>query len=173
MFYKVPKNIFSPVASRNLISGSILVVNDSEKELTNQINKIETKEVYTSTLDQIVDYDFWKNHSEIDWVVGITQGLKDKTEWVTDCGLSVAKKGVCILDRITFLEPTRQRSAILESQTLKNIIILSPRPSFRADSRKLKDSVTSAWFIFSKEKTTSQETKIDFDINWDRPKLSC
>lgn len=172
MFYKTPKNIFSPVAEKNLISGSVLVINDHENSLADQIKKAGVEEIHTSTLDQIIDSDFWESHAEIDWVVGVTQGLRDTTEWVTHCGMAKANKGICILDRITFLEPARQRSEILNSKTLNNIVILSPRPAFRADNKKLKDSVTSAWFVFSKDHSASKDTKIDFAINWDRPKIS-
>ena len=172
MFYKIPKNIYSPIAEKNLISGSVLVINDHENSLADQIRKSDVKEIYSSTLDQIIESDFWKNHPPIDWVVGITQGLRDGTEWVMHCGRAKASKGICILDRITLLEPTRQRAEILNSQTLSNIIILSPRPSFRADNKKLKDSVTSAWFVFSKDHSAAADTKIDFAINWDRPKIS-
>jgi hypothetical protein len=172
MFYKTPKNIFSSIAEKNLISGSVLVINDHENSLADQIKKSGVEEIYTSTLDQIIDSDFWQDHAAIDWVVGVTQGLRDTTEWVTHCGMAKANKGICILDRITFLEPARQRTEILNSQTLSNIVILSPRPSFRADNRSLKDSVTSAWFVFSKDYSDAADTKIDFAINWDRPKIS-
>jgi len=172
MFYKIPKNIYSPIAEKNLISGSILVINDHENQLADQIRKSGVEEVYSCTLDEIIDSDFWQNHAPIDWVVGITQGLRDTTEWVMHCGMAKASKGLCILDRITFLEPTRQRVEILSSQTLSNLIILSPRPSFRADNKKLKDSVTSAWFVFSKDYSAAADTKIDFALNWDRPKIS-
>lgn len=172
MFYKTPKNIFSPIAEKNLISGAVLLINDQENSLADQIKKAGIEEIHTSTLDQIIDSDFWQNHTAIDWVVGITQGLRDKTEWITQCGMAKANKGLCILDRLTFLEPARQRTEILNSQTLSNIVILSPRPAFRADNKRLKDSVTSAWFVFSKNKSAAEDTKIDFAINWDRPKIS-
>jgi len=172
MFYSVPKNIYSPIAEKNLISGSVLVINDHENSLADQVKKSNVEEIYSCTLDEIIDSDFWENHAPIDWVVGITQGLRNTTEWVTHCGMAKASKGLCILDRITFLEPARQRAEILNSQTLSNIVILSPRPSFRADNKKLKDSVTSAWFVFSKDHSAAADTKIDFALNWDRPKIS-
>ena len=149
-----------------------MVINDYENQLADQIRKAGVEEIYSTNLDEIIDSDFWEAHASIDWVIGITQGLRDTTEWVTHCGMAKASKGLCILDRLTFLEPTRQRAEILNSQTLKNIVILSPRPSFSADNKRLKDSVTSAWFVFSKDHSAAKDTKIDFAINWDRPKIS-
>jgi len=74
MFYQVPQNIFSPVAEKNLINGSVLVINDYENQLANQIRKTGVEEIYSSTLDQIIDSDFWQNHVAIDWVVGNHSG---------------------------------------------------------------------------------------------------
>jgi hypothetical protein len=54
MFYQVPKNIFSPVAEKNLINGSVLVINDHENQLADQIRKAGVEEIYSSTLDEIM-----------------------------------------------------------------------------------------------------------------------
>jgi hypothetical protein len=83
----------------------------------------------------------------------------------------MAEKGLIVLDRVSFLEPTRKRVDFLQKTTLSNLIILNPRPEFRADQRKSKDSVTSAWFVFDGSDSTNKGTTIDFDVNWQRPKL--
>jgi len=66
MFYSVPKNIFSPIAEKNLISGSVLVINDYENQLADQIRKAGVEEIYSTNLDEIIDSDFWENHAPID-----------------------------------------------------------------------------------------------------------
>jgi len=50
------------------------------------------------------------------------------------------------------------------------MIVLNPRPEFRADQRKSKDSVTSAWFVYDKTKNQTIGTNIYFDVSWQRPK---
>jgi len=71
---------------------------------------------------------------------------------------------------LTFLEPTRDRSDFLTSKPLSNLIILNPRPKFRADQTKSKDSVTSAWFVFSKTHDRKDGTNIEYEVSWQRPR---
>ena len=170
MFYKVPARIFNPVKERGLITGNILVVNDVTNQLSNQIQG-DGIQITSVSLEDLIEGTFWAQCPEIDWLVCITQGLGKKTELVIDAGCSVTKKGLCLLDRLSFLEPTRGREPLLTSKTLRNLIVLSPRPSFRADSKQLKDSMTSAWYIFRTNSNSSTDTNIEFDVNWDRPQM--
>ena len=174
-FYQVPNFIFNPIAQRQLCKGSILLPTDYTGELAEELKRCGLSETRSNSQENVVqDPEWWLQHkNDVDWVVAITQGLKENTDWVTDYGLTVARKGVCLLDRITFLEPTRKREAFLKPSALTNLIILSPRPSFRADGKQLKDSVTSAWFVFQKEGAANVKTEIDFEVGWQRPKSVC
>jgi hypothetical protein len=174
-FYQVPHFIFNPIAKRQLCTGSILLPTDFSGELSEQVEQSGLADIRSNTLETAIqDPEWWLQYKDdVDWVVAITQGLKENTDWITDYGLHVARKGVCILDRITFLEPTRRREEFLRVSALTNLIILSPRPSFRADGKQLKDSVTSAWFVFRKEGAADIKTEIDFEVGWQRPKSIC
>lgn len=168
-FYQVPKLIFDPVAES--ISGSVLLPADFSGGLRKQLEGHGINEIVSNSDEEnLLDLGWWKQHKDnVDWVVCITQGMKEYTKYVTECGLQVAKKGVCILDRLTFLEPVKSREEFLMNSSLIEMKILSPRPSFRADQTHLKDVVTSAWFIFQKPGAAPVSTKISFALSWQRP----
>lgn len=149
----------------------VLLPFDPQGALEKQVRKAKVDEVIVNTCEEnIVDLDWWTTQkNQVDWVVAITQGMKDYTKWITECGLQAARKGVCILDRLTFLEPTRAREDFLQNSSLTNLKILSPRPSFRADGTNAKDPVTSAWFVFQKPGAAQVNTCIDFEVSWHRP----
>jgi len=172
MFYKIPDRVYSPLANKDIVKGTVLVVNDQEHVLKTQI-KNEGCTVYSCTLDDLVEDQYWAHLPKIDWLICVTQGLGKKSELVVDAGMTMTSKGFCLLDRISFLEPTRTRESLLLSHSLRNLIILSPRPAFRADNKQAKDSVTSAWFVFTADQTDEITTKIDFALNWQRPQSVC
>jgi hypothetical protein len=167
-FYKVPSGIFNPIGKCEWFKGSVLLPLDFTGELKKQIQAFSKDEIITNELEQdVTDIDWWAQYkNQVDWVIAITQGNKEYTQWVTDCGVQIARRGVCILDRLTFLEPTKTRESFLEKFALTNIKVLSPRPAFRADEIKAKDSVTSAWFVFTDAGEAKVRTAIDYSINW-------
>jgi len=171
-FYQVPKFIFSPLAQSEVCTGTILLPSDFSGELEKQIKAAGAHEIITNKSESnLLDPDWWESHRDkVDWVIAITQGLKEYTTWIAECGLDIASKGVCLLDRLTFLEPTRNREAFLQEASLVNMKILSPRPAFRADGKQLKDSVTSAWFTFKKPGEAQVSTTIDYEVGWLHPK---
>jgi hypothetical protein len=170
-FYRVPKYIFDPIGKTGLVKGKVLLPSDYDGELAAQVRKFNVDDVTINrNPDNVLDLDWWsKQKDQFDWVVAITQGDKDKAQWITECGMQSAKNGLCILDRLTFLEPTRNREDFLLNTSLANIKILSPRPSFRADNKATKDSVTSAWFVFHRAGAALISTNIDFEVGWHRP----
>lgn len=170
-FYCVPRYVFDPIRNAGLIEGVVLLPFDPQGALEKQVRKAKVDEIIVNTCEEnIVDLDWWTTQkNQVDWVVAITQGMKDYTKWITECGLQAARKGVCILDRLTFLEPTRAREDFLQNSSLTNLKILSPRPSFRADGTNAKDPVTSAWFVFQKPGAAQVNTCIDFEVSWHRP----
>jgi len=170
-FYRVPRYIFDPIRNAGLVEGVVLLPYDPEGALERQVKKANVTDIQTNDCEEnLVDLDWWSQQKgKVDWVIAITQGMKDYTKWITECGLQAARKGVCVLDRLTFLEPTRAREDFLRDASLTNIKILSPRPSFRADGTNSKDPVTSAWFVFQKPGAAPINTMIDFEVGWHRP----
>ena len=76
-----------------------------------------------------------------------------------------AGKGVAMLLRLTFLEPTVARAALLQqiAPFLSDIIVFGqPRPSF-TDNRHT-DSVTTAWLVW--QKGWNQGTRVRFAVGW-------
>jgi len=171
-FYHVPKFVFGPVADSKLCSGTILLPADFNGQLLEQVKESGLTDIVTNTLENnIQDKTWWETQrGKVDWVIAVTQGLKEYTPWIVEYGLDVATQGVCILDRITFLEPVRNRETFLKSASLVNLKILSPRPAFRADGKQLKDSVTSGWFFFKKQEQRFTGTVIDYEVSWLRPR---
>jgi len=153
------------------VEGAVLLPFDPEGALEKQVRKAQVTDIISNdSQENLVDLDWWSQQKgKVDWVVAITQGMKEYTKYVTECGIQVARKGVCVLDRLTFLEPTRAREDFLRDASLTNIKILSPRPSFRADGTNSKDPVTSAWFVFQKPGAAPVNTTIDFEVGWHRP----
>ena len=153
------------------MEGAVLLPFDPEGALEKQVRKAQVTDIISNdSQENLVDLDWWSQQKgKVDWVVAITQGMKEYTKYVTECGIQVARKGVCVLDRLTFLEPTRAREDFLRDASLTNIKILSPRPSFRVDGTNSKDPVTSAWFVFQKPGAAPVNTTIDFEVGWHRP----
>jgi hypothetical protein len=170
-FYRVPRYIFDPIRNAGLVEGAVLLPFDPEGALEKQVRKAQVTDIISNDIQEnLVDLDWWSQQKgKVDWVVAITQGMKEYTKYVTECGIQVARKGVCVLDRLTFLEPTRAREDFLRDASLTNIKILSPRPSFRVDGTNSKDPVTSAWFVFQKPGAAPVNTTIDFEVGWHRP----
>jgi len=171
-FYQVPKFVFSPIARSSWGNGSILLPSDFQGQLAKQIAEAGITEIVTNREESnLQDPEWWEKYrGTIDWVIAITQGTPQYTPWITEYGIDIAKEGLIILDRLTFLEPMRNREAFVKESSLVNMKILSPRPAFRADGKQLKDSVTSAWFVFKRPGAARCSTFIDFEVGWAHPK---
>jgi hypothetical protein len=78
-----------------------------------------------------------------------------------------ADKGVAMLLRLTFLEPTRKRAGLLRSIAphMSHLIVFSqPRPSFTGNGRT--DSTTTAWFVWQTAHDPRQGVKLTYATNW-------
>lgn len=171
-FYHVPAQILNPLLTRDLLSGSIVLPTDVDGQLEAQLRENGFNTITRATdITQHTDLTWWSTLPKFHWAVAITQGNTSTLDWILTPGYEMAEKGLIVLDRLSFLEPTRKRVDFLQDATLSNLIILNPRPEFRADQRKAKDSVTSAWYVFDRSDKNSGGTIIDFDVNWQRPKL--
>lgn len=172
-FYQVPKFVFDPIGRSGVCHGNILLPADFTGGLKKQVEKYGYDGVTSNeNPDNLEDPEWWEaQRDSFDWIVAITQGLGDKTNWILEYGLDVTRHGVVVLDRLTLLEPTRKREGFLKESNLVNLKILSPRPSFRADNKQLKDSVTSAWFVFYPIGAAPTNTTIEYEVGWQQPKI--
>ena len=169
-FYRTPKDIFNPIADRQLCVGSVVNPLAPCEIFHTQLETAGITKIISAPDDQAyLDTDWWRSLPEFDWCVAITQGTSRTIEWIIEPAWELANRGLIILDRLTFLEPTRTRRDFLSEATLSNLIILNPRPEFRNDDLKAKDSVTSAWFVFDKLAKDKQQTKIEYAVSWQRP----
>jgi hypothetical protein len=102
-----------------------------------------------------------------DWVIAQTMGLSEYSEYILEYGIQIANKGIAVLDRLSFIEPVAKRKTFLLKNKLSNMIVLNPRPKFRAIG-STRDSVTSCWFVFQKPENWTDGTQVTFGLDWDR-----
>lgn len=75
--------------------------------------------------------------------------------------------GVAFLLRITWLEPVREREALLDDLPLTGFYPFSqPRPSFRLnkDGKKSTDSATTAWVVWDKVRRPLNASFLDEEV---------
>lgn len=89
-------------------------------------------------------WDFWKRKKP-EWV--ITNPPFDQAARIVPLALEHASRGVAMLLRLSWLEPTDERGDLLRGNTPKRLIVM-PRYSFRQNGST--DNVTSAWFVWDK-----------------------
>jgi len=98
-----------------------------------------------------------------DWV--ITNPPYKEAKKIIPLAYKYAKKGIAMLLRLSYLEPTKNRADFLKNTPLTKLIIVNPRPRFRNDTNST-DSVTSAWFVWEKDLTNVKNTQIIYETNW-------
>lgn len=91
---------------------------------------------------------FWERHCP-QWVV--TNPPFSVAEQILPHAFEAATLGVAFLLRLTYLEPTKNRSQWLQEHAdrLRFVVPVNPRPQFRRDARGT-DSCTCAWFVWDK-----------------------
>lgn len=87
----------------------------------------------------------WMEFPDVDWVVSnlpFNQAIR-----ILPHAVRHARRGVAVVLRLTFLEPTKDRREWLSQNPLSCQIVL-PRYSFTGDGRT--DSVTCAWMVWER-----------------------
>lgn len=172
-FYTLPTGVTHALAKHSYLEGTILVPHDDEEQrLSNQL-RAHNYAVTTNPDEENVTNPIWwvSQQQKYDWIISSLLGKKELSSYILEYGMQSAVKGIAILERLSFLEPTAKRRDFLLQHKLSNIIILSPRPNFRAVG-STKDSITSAWFIFQKPEFWRDGTFVSYAVNWDNiPKL--
>lgn len=116
--------------------------------------------VYGSDVDPQMNCSFCGDATREDFWVGVKDTMfEDRIDWVvTNPPFNVAPqivplayrhavKGIAMLLRLSYLEPTEDRGAWLNEHPPTSLIIL-PRISFTGNGKT--DSITCAWMVFEK-----------------------
>ncbi len=155
-FYETPNWQTESLLKRVSINGLICepCVGDSsianhfiqENLVTNDINpKWEADYHY----DAAQKNDLWlhlQGQDQPDWIV--TNPPFNQAMPILKQSFRCARIGVAMLLRLTFLEPTKERSDFLNANPPTRLIVL-PRWSYKANRKT--DSVTTAWMVWKKE----------------------
>ena len=149
------------------LQGKIFVpFDDEEDSLKKQFQDLGFECESNTNYEEVFEDTFWvQNNRKWDYVACVTAGNTELAEHVTQWGMLIAKKGVFILDRISFLEPVRKRRDFLMSHKCSNMIVLNPRPQYR-NMGSSKDSVTSCWFTFRRKKDWADGCHITYAVDW-------
>ena len=134
-FYQVPQQILNPVLDLRILSGRIVLPTDLDKGLAAIEEWGFDDLVSTDEYSNHIDRSWWQGLPPFDWTVAITQGMGESIDWILEPGYELSKKGLIVLDRITFLEPTRKRF-FLQKRPLSNLISTQDLNSVRI--RKVK-----------------------------------
>jgi hypothetical protein len=168
-FYSIPKGVTHALIKHSFITGKVLVPHDPLNVLTDQLATHGLTVVRNDDEKNLVDPIWWVNEKKkgYDWVIACTMGASERNEYILEYGMQIAAQGIAILDRLSFIEPVSRRKTFLLKNKLSNMIVLSPRPKFRALG-STRDSVTSCWFIFQKPENWRDGTQVTFGLDWDR-----
>lgn len=168
-FYVIPKEVPHQLVKHTLVCGSVLVPYDTDGTLTQQLKAHKLQVTTNTNQANLVDPIWWTSEKskKYDWVVCATMGLGNCAEYVLEYGMQTGTKGIAILDRLSFLEPVSKRRTFLLKYKLSDMVVLSPRPKYRATG-STRDSVTSCWFVFQRPENWMDGTYIHYAVNWDR-----
>ena len=165
-FYSLPNGIVKTLVDDQRLNGSILIPMDKGNVLTKQFTSLGFSTVTNTDEESVYDDAYWvKNDRQHDYVICVTAGDSQLADHVCNWGVLVAKKAVIILDRISFLEPVKKRRELLENNKISNMIVLNPRPQYRAIG-STKDAVTSCWLTFKRKNDWADGTHISFAVDW-------
>lgn len=158
-FYPTPAWATEELLKRVLIQGRVFEccvgdgamssVLEKEPGVSVFVNDIDIRTVTADLHGDAASYPFW---SKIDLTIGrpdwvVTNPPFSHAMEILSNAYVYAKRGVAMLLRLSFLEPTEDRGEFLNKYPPDNLIVL-PRISFTGDGKT--DSVTCAWMIWEK-----------------------
>ena len=166
-FYQTPQGIGHALSKRVLLDGKVFIPYDIDGRLEAELKNQNVSVVSNSDPDNLLDPTWWlkQRGQGYDYIVQTTVGLKEHTEYILKYGMAIAMQGVCLLERLTFLEPVAKRRDFLLAYKMSNLIIFSPRPNFRQLGSQ-KDSVTSAWFVFRHQDQWQDSVSLEYALDW-------
>jgi len=166
-FYKTPKGIGHALCKRVDLEGSVFIPYDMDGKLEEELKSNGVTVTANQNADDLLDPVWWLRQSEkgYSYVIQTTVGLKEHSEYILKYGMQICDQGMCLLERLSFLEPVMKRRDFLLSYKLSNMVIFSPRPNYRQLGSQ-KDSVTSAWFVFRKPDEWQDGTTVEYALDW-------
>lgn len=166
-FYKTPKGVGHALTKRVRLEGSVLIPYDIDGQLEAELKSAGVSVSVNNDSDKLLDPVWWLHESQKDhaFVVQSTVGLKEHSEYILKYGMQVCAQGMCLLERLSFLEPVTRRRDFLLSYKMSNMVIFSPRPNFRQLGSQ-KDSVTSAWFVFRHPDQWQDGAIVEYALDW-------
>lgn len=170
-FYNLPSGVVKALKENHEgLNGKILAPYDPLHLLTDNLKKDGLQITVNENEENLYDSIWWSSlqTQDFSWTAAVTIGSNDYNQYILEYGLQIAQKGLIVLDRLSFLEPATKRRRFLQENPLTKMIVLSPRPKFRAIG-STRDSVTACWFIFEKNRP-NQGTEIVYALDWDAVK---
>lgn len=169
-FYNLPSGVVKALAEKHSISGPSLAPYDPLHLLKDNLKEEHVQITVNENEENLYDSKWWSSlkTQSFAWTIAVTMGSNKYNQYILEYGLDIAQKGLIILDRLSFIEPTQKRRKFLEKNTITKMIVLSPRPQFRSIG-STRDSVTACWFVFEKNKP-KQSTEIVYALDWDAVK---
>jgi hypothetical protein len=86
-------------------------------------------------------------YKAFDWVITNPPYIQPQCQQILENSMKYARKGICMLLRLTYDEPCANRREFLRKNHMSHQLIFNPRPRFRNDT-KGSDSATSCWFVW-------------------------
>lgn len=161
-FRYLPDSIFECCNGNGAISKILAQKFGTDRLYTNDIDP-EKPSNFHWDMAKPEGWEFLKNHPlSFDWV--ISNPPFSVAPLIIPHAYNCAYKGVAMLLRLSYLEPCQDRADWLKQHPPTKLIIFSPRPRFRPDT-KGSDSVTVGWFIWEKD-TDLFNTDIVFCNDW-------
>lgn len=107
----------------------------------------------------------------VDWVVTNPPYTQPTCQQIIENSMRYARKGICMLLRLTYDEPCSNRAEFLKNNVMTHQLLFNPRPKFRADT-KGTDSATTCWFVWMQPDFAAQHnlvsTKKIYVTGWDK-----
>lgn len=152
--------IIEPCAAEGKIAGVLCAHPGVTAVTTNDIDAMMPTRYHEDATDASAA--IWA--APADWIV--TNPPFNQADQFVRLAWSRARRGVTMLLRLTYMEPTRKRAQLLKSMApyMSHLIVFSqPRPSFTGNGRT--DSTTTAWFVWERD-NPQQGTRLIYITNW-------
>jgi hypothetical protein len=177
-YYPTPDPLITALIERVPIQGRILEPCAGHGAIAKHFPDCLTNDAYP-TGDFKPDFEldatqpeFWKVldlDGGVDWVV-TNPPYGELATPIVSHALYHARVGVAMLLRLNWFEPCRDRAELLErfSDQMSQVIIINPRPQFRADTSR-GDNITVAWVVWQKSWSWKQQgipSPFSFLTNW-------
>lgn len=107
--------------------------------------------------------------NSVDWVVTNPPYMQPTCQQIIENSMRYARKGICMLLRLTYDEPCANRAEFLKNTQMTHQLIFNPRPKFRTDTSGT-DSATTCWFVWMRPEFISEKNLINTEkmyiTNW-------